>query len=85
MSSAWERRIVFSRSRERRSSVCEGRLGSNAGEVIGESSVVMVKRPSKGRSGRGCATVAEICVCTLKGVRMWSLGLFGGCARKREN
>ena len=65
VSRAPERRIVFSRSRERSVSVVEGREPPNAGEAMGESSVVMVKRPSKGRSGKGVTTSAVMCVWTL--------------------
>ena len=53
MSSAPERRIVFSKRRERRVSVSEGRDGSIEGERMGDNSVVIVKRPSKGRSENG--------------------------------
>lgn len=62
MSTAPERRSVFSRSRESRVSVVEGRegLASKEGRVMGEREVVMVKRPSKGRSGRGVVNSAEI-------------------------
>jgi hypothetical protein len=35
------------------------------GEAMGLSSTVMVKRPSKGRSGKGVVTSAEIWVSTL--------------------
>ena len=65
MSRAAERRRVFSSRRDRRSSIWVGREGSKAGEAMGESSVVMVKRPSKGLSGRGAVTWAEIWMCTL--------------------
>ena len=65
MSRAPERRIVFSRRRERRVSVSEGRFTSIEGEARGESSVVMVKMPSKGRSGKGVVTSAVMWVCTL--------------------
>lgn len=41
MSSACERRIVFSRRRERRDSVEVGWVEENAGEAIGESSVLI--------------------------------------------
>ena len=58
MSKAPERRMVFSRRRERSVSVSEGRLISIEGEVMGESSVVIVKMPSKGRSGNGVVTSA---------------------------
>jgi hypothetical protein len=61
--------MVFSRSRERSSSVSEGRLTSKVGAVMGESSVVMVKRPSKGRSDKGVVTSAEMLVRTLDVVR----------------
>lgn len=60
VSRADERRRVFSRSRERRTSASVGRDGSNAGDAMGESSVVMVKMPSKGRSGNGEVTSAVI-------------------------
>jgi len=43
--------MVFSRRRERRTSRSVGRLTSKAGEIRGLSSVVIVKMPSKGRSG----------------------------------
>ena len=59
--------MVFSRSRERSVSVSEGRLSSIEGEVMGESSVVMVKMPSKGRSGKGVVTSAVMWVWTLRG------------------
>jgi hypothetical protein len=39
---------------------------------MGESSVVMVKRPSKGLSGRGEVTWAEIWVCILGWVLVMS-------------
>ncbi len=66
MSRAPERRMVFSRRRERRVSVSEGRLSSIEGEVMGESSVAMVKTPSKGRSGKGVVTSAVMWVWTLE-------------------
>lgn len=54
VSSAPERRIVFSRRRESRVSVTLGREeDSIAGLRRGESSVVMVKRPSVECVGRG--------------------------------
>jgi hypothetical protein len=62
--------MVFSRSRERRVSVSEGRFTSIEGEVMGESSVVMVKMPSKGRSGKGVVTSAVMWV--------WTLGFVSG-------
>ena len=66
MSRAPERRIVFSRRRESRVSVSVGREeDSIEGESMGESSVVMVKRPSIGRSGKGVTTWAEMWVCIL--------------------
>lgn len=67
VSSAPERRMVFSRSRERRVSVSEERFTSIEGEVMGESSVVIVNRPSKGRSVKGVVTSAVMCVWTLRG------------------
>jgi hypothetical protein len=67
VSRAPERRMVFSRSRERSVSVSEGRLSSIEGEVMEESSVVMVKMPSKGRSGKGVVTSAVMWVWTLRG------------------
>ncbi len=70
MSKAPERRMVFSRSRERRVSVSEGRFISIEGEVMGESSVVIVKIPSKGRSGKGVVTSAVMWV--------WTLGFVSG-------
>ena len=57
--------MVFSSSRERRVSVSEGRLSSIEGDVMGESSVVMVKMPSNGRSGKGVVTSAVMWVWTL--------------------
>lgn len=66
VSSAEERRSVFSRSRDSRTSVSVGRLVSNAGEAMGDSSVVMVKMPSKGRSGNGVVTSAVMFVRTLR-------------------
>ena len=45
--------MVFSRRRDNSSSAWVGRETSKAGEAMGLSSVVMVKRPSKGLSGRG--------------------------------
>lgn len=51
VSRAPERRMVFSRMRERRTSDSEGRLGSKWGEAMGDSSVVIWKRPSKPLSG----------------------------------
>ena len=68
MSRAPERRRVFSRRRERRISVSEGREGSIEGVVMGDSSVVMVKRPSKGRSGKGVVTSAVMWIWTLWGL-----------------
>jgi len=62
--------MVFSRRRERRVSVSEGRFTSIEGEVMGESSVVMVKMPSKGRSGKGVVTSAVTWV--------WTLGFVSG-------
>lgn len=64
VSRAPERRRVFSRRRESRTSVSEGREGSKEGEAIGESSVVIVKMPSKGRSGKGVVTSAVMWVWT---------------------
>jgi len=52
--------MVFSRRRERRISGSVGRLGSNAGEAMGENSDVIVNIPSKGRSGDGLVTSADI-------------------------
>lgn len=60
-----ERRRVFSRRRERRISVSDGRDTSNDGEIMGDSSVVMVKTPSKGRSGKGAVTSAVMFARTL--------------------
>jgi hypothetical protein len=77
VSKAPERRIVFSKRRERRVSASEGREGSIEGESMGESSVVMVKRPSKGRSGKGVVTSAVMWVWILeRGVS----GLFSCCS-----
>lgn len=45
----------------------EGRETSKEGEAMGESSVVRVKRPSKGRSGKGVTTSALIWVWILVG------------------
>lgn len=59
--------MVFSSRRESSVSVSEGRLISIEGEVMGESSVVMVKMPSKGRSGKGVVTSAVMWVWTLRG------------------
>lgn len=66
VSRAEERRRVFSRRRERRISVSVGRLTSKAGDAMGESSVVIVKMPSKGRSGKGFVTSAETLTRTLR-------------------
>ncbi len=71
--------MVFSRMRERRTSSVEGRLTSYVGSVMGESSVVMVKRPSKGRSGKGATTSAEMWTWTLFGRLM----AFNGRLRRR--
>jgi hypothetical protein len=75
VSRAPERRIVFSRRRERRVSASEGREGSIEGESMGDSSVVMVKRPSKGRSGKGVVTSAVMWIWILEeglvGVLLW--------------
>lgn len=60
MSSAPERRIVFSRMRESSISVSVGRRSENAGEGIGLSSQVMRNWPSVGRSGGGFITSAEV-------------------------
>lgn len=65
VSRASDRRIVFSSSRESRASVEEGREASKEGSGMGEREVVMVKRPSKGRSGSGRVTSAVMCVRTL--------------------
>jgi hypothetical protein len=46
---------------------------------MGESSVVMVKRPSKGRSGKGVVTSAVMWVWILEGVR--GLLFFKFCER----
>ena len=62
VSKAPERRIVFSRRRERSVSVSEGRLISIEGEVMGDNSVVMVNMPSNGRSGNGVVTSAVMWV-----------------------
>lgn len=68
VSSAPDRRMVFSRRRERSVSVSVGREeDSMEGESIGLSSVVMVKRPSIGRSGKGVTTWADMCVWILEG------------------
>jgi hypothetical protein len=77
VSRAPERRIVFSKRRERRVSASEGREGSIEGESIGESSVVMMKRPSKGRSGKGVVTSAVMWVWILEG---GVSGLFSFCS-----
>ena len=66
MSRAPERRIVFSKRRERRVSASEGREGSIEGESMGDNSVVMGKRPSKGRSGKGVVTSAVMWVWILE-------------------
>jgi hypothetical protein len=66
VSRAPERRIVFSKRRERRVSASEGREGSIEGESMGDNSVVMVKRPSKGRSGKGVVTSAVMWVWILE-------------------
>lgn len=66
VSSAAERRRVFSRRRDRSTSCSVGRLVSKAGEAIGESSVVMVKIPSKRRSGNGLVTSAVMLTRTLE-------------------
>jgi hypothetical protein len=68
VSRAPDRRIVFSKSRERRVSASEGREGSIEGESIGDNSVVMVKRPLKGRSGKGVVTSAVMWVWILEGL-----------------
>jgi hypothetical protein len=65
VSKAPDRRMVFSSSRDKRVSVSEGLFSSIEGEVMGDSSVVMVKMPSKGRSGKGVATSAVMWVWTL--------------------
>lgn len=69
VSTAAERRSVFSNRRESRISVSVGRPGSNAGEAMGESSVVMVKMPSKARSGKGLVTSAEMLTRTLDAIQ----------------
>ena len=87
MSRADERRMVFSRRRERRVSgvvglpwyhiravwdtiMCGVRLldapTSNAGDAIGENSVLMLKTPSNLRSANGAVTSAEIRTSTLE-------------------
>jgi hypothetical protein len=60
VSMAEERLRVFSKRRESRISVSVGRPTSKAGDAMGESSVVIVKMPSNGRSGKGLVTSAEI-------------------------
>lgn len=65
MSTADERRSVFSSRRERRISCSVGRPDSKEGEAMGENSEVMVKIPSKGRSGKGAVTSADIRTRTL--------------------
>lgn len=64
VSKAPERRIVFSKRRARRTSVSDGGP-LKAGDAIGESDVVIVNRPSKGRSGKGATTSAVMLVRTL--------------------
>ncbi len=49
----------------------DGRPVSNDGEAMGESSVVIVKRPSNGRSGNGAVTWAEILARTLCNSQLW--------------
>lgn len=75
VSRAEERRMVFSRSRERRDSVSVGREGSNAGEAMGERLHVIVKTPSVGRMGSGFITVAVVVTSILIFVREWFDGV----------
>lgn len=65
VSMACERRMVFSKSRDSMTSASVGRLGSKAGDAMGESSVVMMKRPSNGRSTNGFVTSAVTWTRTL--------------------
>lgn len=65
VSIAEDRRRVFSSSRERRTSVSVGRPTSNAGEAMGESSVVIVNMPSNLRFSVGLVTSAEMLTSTL--------------------
>lgn len=67
VSIARDRRMAFSRMRERMTSCSVGLPTSNDGEAIGLSSVVMVKIPSNLRSSDGLVTSAEICTHILAG------------------
>lgn len=65
VSIARDRRMAFSRMRERMTSCSVGLPTSNAGDAIGLSSVVIVKMPSNLRSSDGFVTSAETCTYTL--------------------